>query len=320
MSKKRENRKKRRLENEKSEKNKKFFKLFYLNKKVSETPLEMLEKFKKSWRFYFWKKKAKKICRKRKGNKKGCEKIPLAYAGRLDPMAEGKMLILAGEACKERERYLNLDKEYIFEILVGFESDTKDILGIVRRNENKNFYTNIWPNICIKRFLWKKEFRKKVLNILQKKVGKKEMEYPHFSSKTVGGKPLFLWALEKKIHEIKIPTKNIEIFSMNLEKIYFVKKKKMKNNIFSKINSLRKVEMESKKLGEDFRRVEVLKSWEDSLQESSSKHNFLILKIKTKVSSGTYMRNLAQEIGEDLGTTGLAYSIKRTRFFKFEKQ
>jgi tRNA U55 pseudouridine synthase TruB len=89
----------------------------------------------------------------------------------------------------------------------------------------------------------------------------------------------------------------------------------MEKVIFSKIKNLKKVEENSKKLGEDFRRIEVLKSWENSLREFSPKQNFLIIKIKTKVSSGTYMRNLAQEIGENLGTTGLAYSIKRTKFF-----
>jgi tRNA U55 pseudouridine synthase TruB len=56
-------------------------------------------------------------------------------------MAEGKMLVLAGETCKEREKYLGLDKEYIFEILLGFESDTKDILGIIKKE--KEFYKNI---------------------------------------------------------------------------------------------------------------------------------------------------------------------------------
>jgi tRNA U55 pseudouridine synthase TruB len=146
-------------------------------------------------------------------------------------------------------------------------------------------------------------------------IGKKKMEYPYFSSKAVNGKPLFLWALEKKINEIEIPKKKIEIYKINLEKIYFVNLKKVKKNIFLKIKRLKKVEESSKKLGKDFRREEVFESWEKSLCEFSLEQNFIILRIKTKVSSGTYMRNLAQEVGEKFGTTGLAYSIKRTKFF-----
>jgi tRNA U55 pseudouridine synthase TruB len=67
-------------------------------------------------------------------------------------MAEGKMLILAGEACKEREKYLGLDKEYIFEILLGFKSDTKDILGIIEND--KKFYQGFTINNFFEKFLF----------------------------------------------------------------------------------------------------------------------------------------------------------------------
>jgi tRNA pseudouridine(55) synthase len=313
MSKKREERKNKRVEKEKLEKNKKFSKVFFLDKKVSQTPLELLEVFQKTKKFFKWQKKAEKICKKRSGNKQGCAKVPLAYAGRLDPMAEGKMLILAGEACKERERYLSLDKEYVFEVLLGFSSDTKDILGLVKKHEG--FYNKKNFSDFMGRYFYVIYLQKKLEKILEKMIGKRHMEYPVFSSKAVGGKPLFLWALEKKLDQIKIPKKEVEIYKINLQKVYFVKKEKMIKNIFSKINNLKKVEEESKKLGEDFRRVEVLQSWQNSLREFCPNQKFLILKIKTRVSSGTYMRSLAQEVGESLGTTGLAYSIKRTRFF-----
>jgi hypothetical protein len=51
MSKKREERKKKRIEREKLEKHKKFSKVFFLDKKVSETPLELLENFQKTKKF-----------------------------------------------------------------------------------------------------------------------------------------------------------------------------------------------------------------------------------------------------------------------------
>jgi tRNA U55 pseudouridine synthase TruB len=62
------------------------------------------------------------------------KEIKFAYAGRLDPMAEGQLLILVGDTCKERDKYLNLDKEYEFEILLGLKSDTKDLLGLAELN------------------------------------------------------------------------------------------------------------------------------------------------------------------------------------------
>ena len=308
MSKKRQERKKIKIEKEKTQKIKKFSKVFYLDKKVSQTPLELLENFKKTKKFSNWKKKAKKICKKRIGNKEGCEKIPLAYAGRLDPMACGKMLILAGEACKEKDKYLNLKKEYIFETLLGFCSDTKDILGIVSSDEdllNKKF--------SFLDFLkFKKEIKKQAVKIL----GKKKMEYPHYSSKSVLGKPLFLWALEGKISEIEIPKKEVEIFKIKVLRISFISKENIEKEIKKRIGNLKKVENPSKELGKDFRRVEVLESWGKSLRDFPPKHKFILIKIKTKVTSGTYMRNLADILGNSLKTKGLAYSIKRTRFFK----
>ncbi|HYC83277.1 MAG TPA: hypothetical protein VEB60_01895 [Candidatus Paceibacterota bacterium] len=56
----------------------------------------------------------------------------LSYAGRLDPLAEGVMLVLVDGANQERERYLGLDKEYEFEILFGVSTDTGDLMGLVQ--------------------------------------------------------------------------------------------------------------------------------------------------------------------------------------------
>ena len=55
--------------------------------------------------------------------------MPMTYAGRLDPLASGKLLILMGEECKEKEKYLGYDKEYEIEVLFGIKTDTGDALG-----------------------------------------------------------------------------------------------------------------------------------------------------------------------------------------------
>jgi hypothetical protein len=66
--------------------------------------------------------------------------------------------------------------------------------------------------------------------------------------------------LENRLSEIKIPEKEIEIYNINLLSIKKIKGKDIKEKVFSKISRLKKVEEESKKLGEDFRREKVLKS------------------------------------------------------------
>src|SRR3989344_2297636 len=84
--------------------------IFELYKKEGQTPLEAMEEFRKENLEY-------------KDQK-------MTYAGRLDPMAEGVLLILTGDDCKEKQKYLGLNKEYEFEILWGFQTDTYDILGL----------------------------------------------------------------------------------------------------------------------------------------------------------------------------------------------
>src|SRR3989344_2750066 len=90
------------------------------------------------------------------------------YLGRLDPMAEGVLLVASGEDVKKKDEFLGLDKEYEFTILFGFATDTYDVLGkIVRVEKLQNLNEN--------------EVRK-VASIYK---GEREQKYPPFSSKTV---------------------------------------------------------------------------------------------------------------------------------------
>ena len=78
-----------------------------LYKNLGETPLERLERLRTQKPLY--------------------EREVLSYAGRLDPMAEGVMLCLVGQANKRREQYLDLSKEYTIAVLFGVSTDTYDV-------------------------------------------------------------------------------------------------------------------------------------------------------------------------------------------------
>ena len=149
-----------------------------LEKAVGQTPLECLE---------LWRK-----------DKPEFKKTPLAYAGRLDPMASGLLLVLIGDECKNQTNYHHLDKEYEFEILFGTHSDSGDVLGIVSEADKKIVTES------------------EIKNILPEFIGDMEVPYPIFSSKTVQGKPLHTWTMENRLHEITIPTRKSEIFELEL--------------------------------------------------------------------------------------------------------
>lgn len=209
----------------------------------------------------------------------------MTYAGRLDPMAEGLLLVLIGDKCKEKEEYLGLEKEYVFEVLFGFETDTYDILGLVENN-NKKMLTSVDIEGVLPRFL-----------------GKQQQQYPPFSSKPVGGKPLFMWAKEGKLNEIKIPEHEVYISSLILESTRFIKGDDLREYIEGSIALIS---------GDDFRQKEIIERWRESL-DGKNKDEYFVAKLRMTCGSGTYVRSLVQTLGEHLGVSALTLNIVRTR-------
>lgn len=85
--------------------------------------------------------------------------IPMTYAGRLDPMAEGDMIILVGEECKGKDKFLPMKKEYEVEFLLGIETDTYDLLGLFQNESEvtdivikKGVFTQPYPPFSSKKF------------------------------------------------------------------------------------------------------------------------------------------------------------------------
>lgn len=244
-------------------------KVIVLNKKEGETPLFALENFRKKNPKYL--------------------NIPMTYAGRLDPMASGVLVILAGEETKNKEKYLALDKEYKFCILFGFSTDTYDILGKVIENN----------------IVFQQEIELGLKNNLRFYKGKIKQKYPIYSSKTVNGKPLFSYARSGEY--VKIPEREIYITKIILKKISKISNK----NLFLNIN---------KRIGKvegDFRQKEILKTWQKKLLGNKKAQVFYLADFKIKCSSGTYIRALANSIGEKMKIPALAFSIKRTKIGKF---
>jgi tRNA pseudouridine55 synthase len=236
-----------------------------LYKNLGETPLECIERFRVANPEY-------------KDQK-------MTYLGRLDPMAEGLLLVLAGNT-RTKDEYLSADKTYEFEVLWGFDTDTYDILGKVTSG------TGQMP----------KKLEERMSRLLDEIRKKKVQAYPAYSSRTVGGKPLFEWAREKKIEEIDIPQKGIKIFSIEHENTRLVSKNELLDEIIRRIDLVKG----------DFRQSETIGKWQDTLRETREQ-DFLISSFKTSVSSGTYIRGLAHDMGVFFETGAIAFWIKRTR-------
>lgn len=249
-------------------------------KKLGETPLEALENYKKTLKddelYEITPKKNKK-------------KIRFSYAGRLDPMARGKMIILRGLECKNQDYYCNLNKTYEFEVLFNFKTDTYDILGILENKTNLNY------NII----------NKFVKNNLINYIGKYKQTYPPYSSYCINGKPL--WLLSKENKNIKIPKKEIEIYNLEFIGFNIISQENLNNLIFNKIHTLNKNNFKN------FRVLEILRKWKLNFDYNYNKE-YYIYKFRSKVSSGTYIRDLVNRMGDDLNMGAVTFDINRISF------
>ena len=252
-----------------------------LEKKVGQTPLQVLDVYKQEH--------------------SELALVPMAYAGRLDPMASGKLLVLMGDECKVQEKYHSLDKEYTFEVLFGVYSDTADVLGLLE--------TCTVPPIT----------KVAIEKVIAKLEGEVCLPYPHFSSKTVQGKPLHVWKLEGRIEEIEIPTKHSTIYNFKLKDLRTITATEVYTTTTEKIETIPKVTEVSKALGNDFRRDDVRQCWKKFNTDTNPKDLYYVATFTCIASSGTYMRTLAEVIAKELGTCGLAYSIHRSTIGRYKK-
>ncbi|MDD5318345.1 MAG: hypothetical protein PHF79_00790 [Candidatus Pacebacteria bacterium] len=214
--------------------------------------------------------------------------VPLSYAGRLDPMAEGALLVLIGEENKKRKEYLGLDKTYEVEIVFGVETDTADTLGLVKKIEKGQLKK--LQNLD-------KESLKKVLANF---VGTYEQVYPAFSSRPFEGKPLFQWAHEGIFPKVK---KRVTIHSIELVACGGLLFEDFKKKVEEDFDLMQEV------VG-DFRQEKVIAGWRDFFQTSQDLFQVVIL---VECASGAYMRQLSQDVGERLGVSAIARRIVRQK-------
>lgn len=252
-----------------------------LQKQRGETPLHTLTRWQKAQPQY--------------------AHLPATYAGRLDPMAEGSLLILLGETCKNQEQYHQLDKTYEVAVLLDIATDTGDVLGLPTYSNSTTIPSSA-----------------EVSAALRSHTGNHTVPYPAFSSKPVAGIPLFQHALQGTLDTITIPTHEEHIYSIRLRAIEQMSRTNLAVYIQDALTTVPRALTDSKRLGADFRQDAIRTAW-TSLLSSLPERDFTLLRIQVTCASGTYMRTLAERIGTSLGTRAYALSIRRTRIGMYQR-
>lgn len=239
-----------------------------LYKNEGETPLECVNRFRNDHPDY--------------------RDIPMTYAGRLDPLACGELLVLAGEKVHEKEAYCACDKEYYVEALLGIETDTYDVLGILLNTQTPT------PTLPLE------GGGGSISETLEFFIGKQKQTYPPYSSRTVDGKPLWQWAREGRLDEIQIPTREVEIYEIS----------NIQSNAISSEEILTRIDAITDLVQGDFRQEEIKKAW-----HVLKKEDRILFSFQVKCSSGTYIRTLVHELGKSLGAGACIFRLERTKIF-----
>lgn len=228
---------------------------------------------------------------------------PITYAGRLDPMAEGLLLLLAGDAVHRKEEFLNLDKTYQAEILCGFSSDTFDILGLAEYQPLSGRISGHHENP--QGLLT--AVNSAVNSAVSALVGQHEFPYPAYSSKPVAGRPMWQHARSGAISDAKIPRRKMTVLNADVKNVEL----QTWADIYARIAASIKL------VTGDFRQTEILAQWDNLNSKISPTAKFPIVTITFKVTSGTYIRTLANELGKLLNSRALLFSLKRTKIGRY---
>jgi tRNA pseudouridine(55) synthase len=235
-------------------------------KEIGETPLEALKRFQHTHPEY--------------------EGLKGTYAGRLDPAAEGELIFLFGEKVHEKEVYTGCSKTYTATFLFGVSTDTGDLLGVPVKS--------VAPVVEVS-----DEEIKKIIDTFS---AVKEQIYPLYSSKTVAGKPLFVYA--RNDEAVVQPVRSMKIHSAVLEEQKYIHKKEV----------VERVEMLCQKVTGDFRQKEIMDGWVSMLPLLPD--TILTLTFVLTVSSGTYIRALTETLEQELGVPSCLFSLVRTHIEK----
>lgn len=247
-------------------------KVILVDKKMGQTPLDCIKQVK--------------------DNNPILAHLPITYAGRLDPLASGVLVLLVGDECMKKDEYLALSKEYEVEVLFGFSTDTYDVMGKIVKNKELNGSFSSFTEIIQK-------------NLIQF-TGRFSQSYPPYSSRAVHGKPLFQWAREGKLNEIEIPSHDVFVDSIEIIKEYKIKGNILLSNIKSNINLV----------SGDFRQDDIIHIWEEEMKNKED-IDFSVVKLRIICGGGVYVRGIAHSIGEKIGMPALAFSIVRTKVGKY---
>ena len=212
----------------------------------------------------------------------------VSYIGRLDPLASGIIIYLEGDELKDRDKYMNMDKTYKFNLVIGMTTDTGDCLGMIQNIQSVNTI-----NISI------------LIEIFREFIGEYEQRYPIYSAYQIhkNGLKKPLWYFAKngiELEESEIPKHVIKIYNLEQDAKPMFSIRDM-SYFIEQVGLIPD--------GLELRKEEVIAQYNEY-----GKIRLIGIPMLAKVSSGTYIRQLCADIGDKLGIPCMADKIERVGY------
>jgi|SRR3972149_8134488 len=207
-------------------------------------------------------------------------RVKVGHAGTLDPNATGLLIVGVGRESTKKlwTKFGKLDKTYIAEITLGEERETDDAEGKIS------------------------------------KFSQKQVRVSH-NAKSVRDDRV---ERDRQIGPKSLPTlSKSQLNKLQIEKVLygFIGEQMQVPPQYSAIKINGKT---AYSLARDGKTVELEPRKVTIYKIKLLKYKFPIIKIETKVSSGTYIRSLARDLGRKLGCGAYLYELRRTKIGKYK--
>lgn len=205
-------------------------------------------------------------------------KVKVGHTGTLDPFATGLLILLSGKMTKKSNEFLKLDKVYEATLKLGYTSTTGDPEGEIRKCPNEGPPEPGKARVSAPR-PWRSPLGTRIAEGKRAEATQPELD-------------IIESTLKSFIGEIEQTPPKFSAIKINGERAYKLARKNQDFEIPS-----RKVTIYN---------IEILE------------YNYPELKIRCHVSSGTYIRTLAEDIGKALGTGAYLTALRRTKIANYD--
>lgn len=214
----------------------------------------------------------------------------VGHAGTLDPFASGLLILLVGKYTKKSDEYMGHDKTYEAEVAFGISTDSHDPEGKLMGEEDPLLhYTRI------------DEFYDELKDVLERFKGETYQGVPVYSSVKINGDKLRELARKYDSFDLVDGVDSQTIHFKNKEGSVVKEVTVLKRKI-----TIRDIEFKSVKT-EDVHIRNVEKGFEK-----------LIAGISVSCSKGTYIRQLAYDIGHAMQIPSMLVNLRRTKIGEFD--